>query len=87
MLSQYVILRDLNRYPLNINKAIETAQLRQMGGYQHFFSIGLHVLEQSTTMDKIFETISSLHVKQHTTGKVQFLLFSSFLLVLTKFSF
>ena len=87
MLSQYVILRDLNRYLLNINKAIETAQLRQMGGYQHFFSIGLHVLEQSTTMDKIFETISSFYVKQHTTGKVQFLLFSSFLLVLTKFSF
>ena len=87
MLSQYVILRHLNRYLLNINKTIETAQLLQMGGHQHFFSIGLHVLEQSTTMDKIFETISSFHVKQHTTGKVQFLLFSSFLLVLTKSSF
>ena len=87
MLSQYVILRDLNRYLLNINKAIETAQWLQMCWNQHFFSIDLHVLEQSTTMDKIFETISSFHVKQHTTGKVQFLLFSSFLLVLTKFSF
>lgn len=73
MLSQYVILRHLNRYLLNINKAIETAQLLQMGGYQHFFSIGLHVLEQSTTMDKIFETISSFHVKQRPKGKVLFL--------------
>lgn len=86
MLSQYVILRHLNRYLLNINKTIETAQLLQMGGHQHFFSIGLHVLEQSTTMDKIFETISSFHVKQCTSAKVQFLIFRKSLLVLTKFS-
>ena len=38
-----------------------------------------------TTIHKIFETNSSFHVKQHTTGKVQFLFFSSILLVLTKF--
>ena len=36
---------------------------------------------------KIFETNSSFHVKQRITGKVQFLFFSSFLLVLTKSSF
>ena len=30
---------------------------------------------------------SSFHVKQHTTGKVQFMFFRRFLLVLTKFSF
>ena len=41
----------------------------------------------ATTIHKIFETNSSFHVKQCTTGKVQFLFFSSFLLVLTKFSF
>ena len=36
---------------------------------------------------EIFETNSSFHVKQCTTGKLQFLFFRSFLLVLTKFSF
>ena len=41
----------------------------------------------ATTIYKIIETISSFHVKQRTTGKVQFLFFSSFLLVLTKLSF
>ena len=40
-----------------------------------------------TTIHKIFETNSSFHVKQRTTGKVQFVFFSSFLLVLTKFLF
>ena len=39
----------------------------------------------TTTIHKIFETNSSFHVKQRSTGKVQFLFFSSFLLVLTKF--
>ena len=42
---------------------------------------------EATTIHKIFETNSSFHVKQRTTGKVQFLFFSRFLLVLTKFSF
>ena len=41
----------------------------------------------STAIHKIFVTNSSFHVKQRTTGKVQFLFFSSFLLVLTKCSF
>ena len=41
----------------------------------------------STTIPKMFETKSSFHVKQYTMGKVEFLIFSSFLLVLTKFSF
>ena len=36
---------------------------------------------------KIFETNSSFHVKQRTTGNVWFLFFKRFLLVLTKFSF
>ena len=40
----------------------------------------------ATTIHRIFETNSSFHVKQGTTGKVQFLFFSSSLLVLTKFS-
>ena len=42
---------------------------------------------QPTTIQKIFETNSSFHMKQRTTGKVHFLFLSSFLLVLTKFSF
>ena len=41
----------------------------------------------STTVHKIFETNSSFHVKQCTTGKLQFVFFSSFLLVFTNFSF
>ena len=36
---------------------------------------------------KIFETNYGFHVKECTTGKVQFLFFRKFLLVLTKFSF
>ena len=44
-------------------------------------------LNISATSNKIFETNSSFHVKRRTTGKVYFLFFKSFLLVLTKFSF
>ena len=40
-----------------------------------------------TTIHRIFETNSSFHVKQRTTGKVQFLFFRSCFLVLAKFSF
>ena len=35
-------------------------------------------------MDKTLETDSSFHAKQGTTGKLQFLFFKSFLLVLKK---
>ena len=41
----------------------------------------------SVTILKILETNSSFYVKQGTTEKVQFLFFSSYLLILTKFSF
>ena len=41
----------------------------------------------STTMGKIFEKNSSFHVKERTTGKVQFAFSISLLLVLLKFSF
>ena len=37
--------------------------------------------------DKIFETNSSFHVKQHTAGKIQFLFLRVFLPVLAKLSF
>ena len=40
-----------------------------------------------TTMDKIFETSSSFHVKHRTTRKFLFSFFNSFLLVLTKYLF
>ena len=36
---------------------------------------------------KIFDTNSSSHVKRRTTGKVKFLFFSRFLIVLTRFPF
>ena len=38
-----------------------------------------------TTVDKIFETSSTFHVKYRTTGRFQFLFFGGFLLLLTKF--
>ena len=38
----------------------------------------------TTITDKILETNSSFHVKHGTNGKVQFLFFKNFLLVLTK---
>ena len=41
----------------------------------------------SAIMGKIFETKSNLYVKQGTTGRVQFLFFTSFLVVLKKNSF
>ena len=41
----------------------------------------------SDKIDRIFETKSTCHVKQRTTGKFKFPFFTSFLLVLTKFSF
>ena len=47
----------------------------------------LELLIKPTTIYKIRETNSSFFVKQRTTGKVQFLFFSSFFLILTKFSF
>ena len=40
-----------------------------------------------TIMTKAFETSSSFHVKGGTTGKVQFLFFKGFLLVLINFHF
>ena len=43
--------------------------------------------EETKSIHQIFETSSSFHVKQCTTGKVQFLLFRRFLLEPTKFSF
>ena len=42
---------------------------------------------RTTTSHKIFETNSSFHVKWRTTGKVLLLIFGTFLLVLTEFSF
>ena len=41
----------------------------------------------TTTIHEILETNSSFYVKLCTTGKFQLLFFSSFLLILTKFSF
>ena len=45
------------------------------------------VNDEPTIIRKIFETNSGFHVKQRHTGKVQFLFFSSFWLVLKNFSF
>ena len=50
-------------------------------------SFSLENSNSSTIIHKIFETNSSFHVKQRTTGKVYFLFFKRFLLVSTKFSF
>ena len=44
-------------------------------------------LSRDNNSHKVSETNSSIHVKWCTTGKVEFLFFKSFLLVLTKLSF
>ena len=47
-------------------------------------SKGCQYKSRSTIMDKIFGTNFQFQVKQHTKGKVSYLVFSDFLLVLTK---
>ena len=44
-------------------------------------------IDRPTTIHKIFEINSSFHVKWRTMGKVLFLFFMRFLLVMTKFLF
>ena len=44
-------------------------------------------LKNTTSTDEIFEKDSSFHMKQGTTGRVQFLFSGSLLLVLTEFTF
>ena len=51
------------------------------------FAVVLVWILQFTIIHKVLETNSSFHVKERTTGKVQFLFFRKFLLLLTKFSF
>ena len=55
----------------------------QKGGFLRF----LAPLLKSAITHKIFETNSSFHVKESSTGKVSVLFFNLFLLVLTKLSF
>ena len=52
-----------------------------------FFAVVLVWILHITIIHKVLETNSSFHVKERTTGKVQFLFFRKFLLLLTKFSF
>ena len=58
-----------------------------MGGLDFPKTQGNFALKQLTIIRKIFETNYVFHVKELTTGKLQFLFFKIFLLVLTKFSF
>ena len=51
------------------------------------FAVVLVWILQVTIIHKVLETNSSFHVKERTTGKVQFLFFRKFLLLLTKLSF
>ena len=51
------------------------------------FAVVLVWILHITIIHKVLETNSSFHVKERTTGKVQFLFFRKFLLLLTKFSF
>ena len=55
--------------------------------YLYLFSTRIHIRQEATTIQKIFEKNSSSYVKQCTMGKVYFLFFRGFLLVLTQFSF
>ena len=49
--------------------------------------LGFKIIKQTTIIHKTFWTNSSFHKKYRATGKVQFLFFRRFLLVLTKCSF
>ena len=60
------------------------SSMKTFNQYRHFYAIW-RIL--STIIREIFETNSSLHVKQCTMVKDKFLFFKSFLLVLTKLSF
>ena len=51
------------------------------------FAVVLVWILHIAIIHKVLETNSSFHVKERTTGKVQFLFFRKFLLLLTKFSF
>ena len=51
------------------------------------FAVVLVWILHIAIIHKVLETNSSFHVKERTTGKVQFLFFREFLLLLTKFSF
>ena len=53
--------------------------------YQLFGKELLFQLFINTVLAKIFQTNCSFSVKQHPTGKVQFVFFKNFLLVLEKF--
>ena len=74
-----------------IQKFIETGDSRYIylkevdkAWFQHDTAYG-NFKSLPTTIHKLLETNSSFYVKQRTTGKVQFLFYSSFLLI--KFSF
>ena len=49
--------------------------------------MGKILTAKATITQKIFETNSGFHVKEHPTEKVQLLFFSSFWLLVRKFSF
>ena len=64
-------------------KLIDSLKDFREDSYFNFVDI-LFQIFGSAIMGKIFGTKSSLYVKQGTTGKVQFLFFTSFLVVLKK---
>ena len=89
-------LEDSGLLLKGVNETIQNEVKEQKGGFLCMLlgTLGASLLGnmlaskrfiRTATIHKIFETNSSFHVKQHNTGKAQFLFFSSFLQLLTKF--
>ena len=80
------VLYILQEQCKGFRKLIDSLKYFREDSYFNFVDI-LFQIFGSAIMGKIFETKSNLYVKQGTTGRVQFLFFTSFLVVLKKNSF
>ena len=66
-------------------KALKVTKIvKQIKFEEAWWQVGSKILFTETILAKIFQTNCTFSVKQHHTGKVQFLFLKDFLLVLTK---
>ena len=88
--SSYKVKKKLGFLPLNSDN-FRSKECEKPESYQKVWMVQDWVRIKKSSAEKIthkmFETNSGFHLKCRATGKVQFLLFKSFLLVLTKLSF
>ena len=77
---------DLRFFQIRIQKPVKYLRWSFLET-MNYFRKKLDLRHLARIIHKIFETNSSFHVKQRTTGKVQLLFFRRFCLVLIKFLF